>query len=160
MAQHFLPEMEKEWTSGLMNCFLIREPREVLLSYTAKRENVSLPEIGYCQQLELFEYEKEKTGQIPPVLDSQDVLENPKRMLSLFCERVGVDFSERMLSWPAGRRETDGVWAKHWYDRVEKSTGYLPYKKKTVDLPDELLPLCKEATEYYEVLKANRLKGD
>ena len=56
MAQHFLPEMEKEWTSGLINCFLIREPREVLLSYTAKRENVSLPEIGYCQQLELFEY--------------------------------------------------------------------------------------------------------
>ena len=160
MAQHFLPEMEKEWTSGLMNCFLIREPREVLLSYTAKRENVSLPEIGYCQQLELFEYEKEKTGQVPPVLDSRDVLENPKRMLSLLCERVGVDFSERMLSWPAGRRETDGVWAKHWYDRVEKSTGYLPYKKKTVDLPDELLPLCKEATEYYEVLKANRLKGD
>lgn len=160
MAQHFLPEMAVEWTSHLTNCFLIREPAEVLLSYTAKREEVTLDEIGYRQQVELFELERVRTGKIPPVLDSRDVLENPKKMLSLFCERVGVAFTDRMLSWPAGRRETDGVWAKYWYDQVEKSTGFLPYEEKSGELPEALKPLWKEATDYYELLRANRLKGD
>ena len=84
MAQHLLPEMEVEWTSGLVNCFLIREPAEVLLSYTAKREEVTLEEIGYRQQVELFEFERVRTGRIPPVLDSRDVLQNPKKMLFEF----------------------------------------------------------------------------
>lgn len=160
MAQHLLPEMEADWTSHLVNCFLIREPAEVLLSYTAKREKVSLDQIGCRQQVELFELERVRTGEVPPVLDSRDVLENPKKMLSLFCESVGVAFTDRMLSWPAGRRETDGVWGKHWYGRVEKSTGFLPPREKQGELPEALRPLCKEATEYYKLLSANRLKGD
>ncbi len=160
MAQHFLPEMEMDWTSHLFNCFLIREPAEVLLSYTIKREKVTLEDIGYRQQVELFELERIRKGKIPPVLDSRDVLENPKKMLSLFCEKVGVTFTEKMLSWPAGKRKTDGVWAKHWYDSVEKSTGFLPYQEKQKKLPEELKQLCQEATEYYELLNANRLKGD
>ncbi len=65
-----------------------------------------------------------------------------------------------MLSWPTGRRKTDGVWAKHWYDRVERSTGFLPYREKQKKLPEALMPLCKEAMEYYKLLSANRLKGD
>ncbi len=160
MAQHFMPEMEADWTSHLVNCFLIREPAEVLLSYTAKREKVTLEEIGYRQQVELFELERVRTGKNPPVLDSRDILENPRKMLSLFCEKVGVTFTEKMLSWPAGGRKTDGVWAKHWYDRVEKSTGFLPFREKQKKLPEALKPLCQEAMEYYKLLSANRLKGD
>ena len=160
MAQHFLPEMEADWTSHLVNCFLIREPVEVLLSYTAKREKVTLEEIGYRQQVELFELERVRTGKNPPVLDSRDILENPRKMLSLFCEKVGVTFTKKMLSWPTGQRKTDGVWAKHWYDRVERSTGFLPYREKQKKLPEALMPLCKEAMEYYKLLSANRLKGD
>ena len=121
---------------------------------------MSLDQIGCRQQVELFELERVRTGEVPPVLDSRDVLENPKKMLSLFCESVGVAFTDRMLSWPAGRRETDGVWGKHWYGRVEKSTGFLPPREKQGELPEALRPLCNEATEYYKLLSANRLKGD
>ena len=49
------------------------------------------------------------------VYDARDVLENPERILRLLCDAVGVDFMEAMLSWPPGLRETDGIWAKHWY---------------------------------------------
>ena len=30
----------------------------------------------------------------------------------------------RCLSWPPGLRETDGIWAKHWYAEVERSTSF------------------------------------
>ena len=158
MAQHFLPEMGINWISGLINCFLIREPEQVLASYYAKREVVSLDEIGYRQQVELLEFEKVRTDQIPPVLDCKDVLENPEKLITLLCQRLGVPFTKKMLSWPKGRRVTDGVWGKHWYDKVEDSTEFLPYNPKIIDLPNELVGICKEAKEYYNFLKSHRIK--
>ena len=58
------------------------------------------------------------------MLDAADLLERPEPMLRALCDALGVPFTERMLWWPAGRRESDGVWARHWYDRVEQSTGF------------------------------------
>ena len=71
---------------------------------------------------------------------------------------MGVPFTKKMLSWPKGRRVTDGVWGKHWYDKVENSTEFLPYNPKLIDLPNELVGICKEAKEYYNFLKSHRIK--
>lgn len=162
MAHHFLPEMEINWISNLVNCFLIRRPDEVLISYTNKRKRrkVTLDEIGYRQQVEMLEFERVRTGKVPPVLDSKDILENPEKQLTLFCEKLGVPFTKKMLSWPAGRRVSDGVWSKHWYDQVELSTGFIPYSPGKIDLPDDLCELCKEANEYYDFLKSHRIRSD
>ena len=51
-----------------------------------------------------------------------------------------------MLAWPAGPRDTDGVWAPHWYAGVEASTGFAPYSPGSGDpLPDRLAPLWSGA---------------
>ena len=100
---------------------------------------------------------REKTGAAPPVIDSRDVLEDPRGVLGRLCAALGLEFSESMLSWEAGPRETDGVWAKHWYAAVEKSTGFHPYRPKRDELSNELAPVLDECRHYYDHLYAHRI---
>ena len=98
-----------------------------------------------------------KLGRIPPVIDSRDVLENPRGILAALCNAVGVEFMESMLSWDPGPRETDGVWAPHWYAAVEASTGFAPYKAKTEEVPGHLRDLLKECQRHYDELYDKKL---
>jgi hypothetical protein len=91
------------------------------------------------------------------VVDARDVLDDPRRILSLLCDRLGVAFTEAMLSWPPGRRDTDGVWAKYWYESVEKTTSFQPYSPKPEPVPDRLRPLLDLCQPYYDTLHAHRL---
>jgi hypothetical protein len=79
-------------------------------------------------------------------------------MLGLLCDALGIEFQESMLAWPTGPRATDGVWAKHWYGEVEKSTGFRPYRPKQIELPDWLQPIYRQCLEHYERLYDHRLK--
>ncbi len=157
MAHHLLPGMDRDWLDGVFNAFLIRDPREVLASYTQKRDSVTLEDLGFPQQVEIFEHVRASTGGIAPVLDARDVLGDPAGTLKLLCKTAGVAFSERMLSWPAGPRVTDGVWARHWYHKVEESTGFAPYRPPAKPLPETLEPLAEAAEPYYRHLYEHRL---
>ena len=94
---------------------------------------------------------------MPPVLDARDVLENPQLLLGLLCDAIGVEFTSDMLSWPQGRRDTDGIWAKHWYNAVEASTGFNPYRPKPDPVPPQLADLHEQCVGYYETLHEHRL---
>ena len=158
MTHHLLPEVGRDWLGRVTNCFLIRHPREMLASYVKIVEAPELMDTGFPQQTEIFEWVREYTGRIPPVLDSADVLKNPRLMLGLVCDALGIKFQETMLAWPPGPRATDGVWAKHWYGEVEKSTGFRPYQPKQIDLPEWLQPIYKQCLERYERLYEHRLR--
>jgi hypothetical protein len=158
MTHHLLPQMGREWLSQITNCFLIRHPREVLASYTKVIVTPELEDTGFPQQSEIFEYVWKETGRVPPVLDAADVLKDPQRLLGLLCDKLGIEFEEAMLSWPAGPRATDGVWAKYWYAEVEKSTGFRPYHPKQIELPDHLEGIYAECLEDYELLFSHRLR--
>jgi len=157
MAHHLLPEVDREWLGAVTNCFLIRDPREVIASYIKKREDPALPDLGFTQQAEIFDFVRTRTKSIPPVIDARDVLGNPERMLRLLCEAVGVGFSDSMLSWPPGLRETDGVWAKHWYGEVAKTTSFRPYRPSEVKVPLHLREIHDRCCEFYERLYEYRL---
>lgn len=150
MAHHLLPEMDRDWLSRLTNCFLIRDPAGMLASLEAKMGLPTLRDTGLPQQLEIFRDVRRRTGSVPPVIDSADVLRDPRRTLGALCDRLGIGFTDAMLSWPAGRRETDGTWARYWYDRVEQSTGFEPYRERTVELSPSLRDLLQECRPYYE----------
>ena len=158
MAHHLAPEVDREWLGAVTNCFLIRDPREVIASYIKKREDPALPDLGFIQQAEIFEFVRTRTKSVPPVVDAKDVLENPERMLRLLCEAVGVEFSESMLSWAPGMRETDGVWAKHWYGEVAKTTSFQPYRPRQAEVPDRLRKIYERCRESYERLHEHRLR--
>ncbi len=157
MAHHLLPHIERDWLDRLTHAFLIRDPYEVLTSYIRTIPNPTLADTGLPQQVEIFERVHERTGRAPPVLDARDVLTNPRRLLTRLCDALDVAFTDSMLSWPPGRRSTDGVWAKHWYHNAERSTGFAPYRPKSDVLPDHLTELHAQCREYYERLYAHRL---
>ncbi len=160
MTQHMLPQIALDWTDSLQNCFLIREPRRIIASYARVRPDFVLEELGFPQQWALFEREADRTGEAPPVIDSAATLQRPEASLRALCDRVGIAFSEKMLSWPPGPRDSDGVWGPHWYAAVEKSTGFAPPREdpdEAVAIPARYESMCEEAERIYRALHAHAL---
>ena len=152
MTHHLLPDVDRAALAGLHHAFLVRDPERVLTSYAKVREEPTLEDLGLPQQVELYE----RYG--GPVADAADVLRDPAATLGLLCSALDLAFDEAMLSWPAGPRATDGVWAPHWYAGVEASTGFAPYSPGGGDpLPDHLHPLLERCRPYYEAVAAYRL---
>lgn len=158
MTLHLLPQLERGWLRQLHNCFLIREPEAVIASYAEVRDRATLADIGFVQQAELFDQVRALTGATPLVIDSREFLLDPRAMLEAICTRLGIEFSDNMLHWPAGRRDSDGVWARYWYDSVWKSTGFAPYRERQYRLNQENSELARQARPYYEKLHALRLQ--
>lgn len=160
MTHHMLPGFGREWTKQCRNAFLIRAPEAVLASYVEKRPEVTLDDLGFVQQWELFEVEADRLGRAPPVIDAADVLADPRGILSALCAALDIPFTEKMLHWPPGRRTTDGVWAPVWYDSVERSTGFAQRPAaEPKPLRDDLKPLAETGQRYYEKLSIYRLRA-
>jgi len=157
MTHHLLPEVDRECVVDLTNCFLVRDPREVILSYIKKNPDPALEDLGFVQQCEIFDFVRERKKMISPVVDAKDVLENPERILRLLCTAIGVEFDKAMLSWPPGLRETDGIWAKHWYDAVARSTSFEPYRPKEGNVPDSMREIREKCCNCYDKLYQHRL---
>jgi Sulfotransferase domain len=158
MTHHLLPEVDRQWLGAVANCFLIRDPAEVITSYIKKNDvDLALEDLGFVQQAEIFDWVSQNTKQRAPVIDARDVQQNPKRMLGMLCDATGVEFDEAMLSWPPGLRETDGVWATHWYSEVARSTSFQPYRPKNAPVPERLGEIHERCRECYEKLYQCRL---
>jgi len=160
MSHHLLPGMGRDWLGSVMHGFLIRDPATMLASLGEKLGEFELEATGLPQQVEIFDHVLRLRGNVPPIIDAADLLAAPEPMLRALCAALGVPFSERMLSWPPGRRATDGVWAKHWYDRVERSTGFEPAEVAEVPrLHGRLAGLDALCRPLYEKLHAHRLRA-
>ncbi len=160
MTHHLLDEMDHDWLARVTNCFLIRDPREVIASYVRVRENPTLADVGVEQQARIVDHVQRVSGRLPIIVDSRDVLEAPRAMLEALCRALGVAFDPRMLSWPAGPRDSDGVWAPYWYHAVNESTGFAPYRPRNPELPAALEPIAARCTAHYQRLYAARLRAD
>jgi hypothetical protein len=158
MTHHMLPGFSVDWTESCRNAFLIRDPEAVLASYVVKRADVTLEDIGVVRQRELFDREADRLGAPPPVVEGADVLADPRGMLTALCRALGIPFRDEMLRWPAGRRDSDGVWAPAWYEAVERSTGFAaPERAERPPLTDDLKAIADQARPHYEALVRYRL---
>jgi hypothetical protein len=153
MTHHVLPSVDRAAFAPFRHAFLIRHPRPLLASYARVRSAPTLSDLGLRQQAGLFE---EFGG---PVIDCADLLAAPEAGLRALCAALGVPFSASMLSWPAGPRDTDGVWAPYWYDSVRRSTGFTPAAPgPPAALDPALEPLLEECLPYFERLSKNKIK--
>jgi hypothetical protein len=157
MAHHMLPHIDVARLDGLTHAFLLRCPREVILSYTKVHAQMTIDETGLPYQVRLFERAAQRTGQTPAVIDARDVLTDPAGVLAALCERMGIAWTAAMLSWPAGPHPADGPWAPYWYDSVYQSTGFGAYTPKDEPVPDHLRDLVDEAQVLYDELAAHRI---
>ncbi|WP_344511953.1 HAD family hydrolase [Dactylosporangium maewongense] len=151
MTHHLLPDIGREWLGAVRNAFLVRDPAYVVASYAKVRGEPTLADLGYEQQVEIF---RAYGG---PVVDAADVLRDPAGTLSRLCAALGVPWDPAMLAWPAGRRDTDGVWAPHWYAAVESSTGFAAHDPRPADVPERLRWLVDAAAPLYTELSAHSL---
>lgn len=153
MTHHLLPQIGDDWMTGLAHAYLIRDPARVIASYARVRTEPDLADLGFAQQARIF---RRFAG---PVVDADDLLRDPPGMLRQLCAALGIEYQPAMLHWPAGPRDTDGVWAPHWYASVEASTGFSPPAPAPARdaVPDRLRPLLEQARPYYAELAEHRL---
>ena len=151
MTHHLLPEVDRAALAPLRHAHLIRDPRELLASYARVRTEPSLDDLGLRQQAEIFE----TFG--GPVVDSRDLLTDPEGILRARCLALDGPFDARRLSWPAGPRASDGVWAPYWYASVHASTGFSAYRASAEPLPARLEPLAQRCMPYFSRLYRYRI---
>ncbi|PIE10941.1 MAG: sulfotransferase family protein [Rhodobacterales bacterium] len=148
MGLHMLPGFPLDWAESCVNIHLIRHPARVVASYAAKREQPSLDDIGFRQQVEVFE----RFGGV--VIDSHDIRESPRAQLARLCNAIDLEFDPAMLSWPKGGHKQDGVWAAHWYGAIHDSTGFAGPEGPLPELDGKAAELVAQAMPYYDKLKA------
>jgi hypothetical protein len=78
-------------------------------------------------------------------------------MLTKLCKQLHIPFYDAMLTWPSGSRDSDGIWATHWYASVEASTGFAPWKPKDQQVPEAFESLCQQCIELYEQLATYKM---
>ncbi len=93
-----------------------------------------------------------------PVIDAADFLQDPELHLRWLCDWLGIDFTDRMLTWAPGPRDSDGVWAPHWYDAVLASTGFAPYRPRELSLSPHDAAVAEACRPAYDALHERRLR--
>lgn len=157
MCQHMVEGIPRDWMGAVRNVFLIRHPARVIASFGAKYDAMTLADIGFTQQTELYHHVR-ALGQEPIVIDSADIRRNPEPMLRALCDALGLEWDAAMLGWPAGGHAADGVWAKVWYDAVHRSTGFAGAEGPLPDLTPEQADLCAQALPHHERLERLKLR--
>ncbi len=157
LMTHFLINIDTTFLSKVSNIILIRNPKEIIASYSKVIPNPKLEDIGLKKQYELY-LSLEKKGNVPIVLDSKYLLQNPELILNKLCAILEISFDKKMLKWKKGSRKEDGIWANHWYTNVHNSTGFLPYTEKEIRLSGSNVTVEKKCKPYYEFLRAKSIQ--
>jgi hypothetical protein len=148
---HHLVDLKWDFLKETTNIILTRDPRDMLPSYARHIKHPAMQDVGYAKHLELLNY-LHGIGQKPPVIDSKEILIRPGNKLAQLCNYLDIPFDESMLNWNPGPRPEDGVWAKHWYQNVHKSSGFEPYTPKKKKIPEHLKKLLNECEKIYNIL--------
>ena len=157
MCQHMLDDIPRDWMAACRHIFLIRDPAEVCASFAATTGAVTAEDIGQIRQTGLYEDICQRSGHAWPVIEGRDVLAAPEAMLRALCTAIDIPFDVHMLSWPAGKRDTDGVWAPWWYERVEASTGFEAPQPSPHHLPEAARDAVTASRPHYEKMQARKL---
>ncbi len=155
---HHLIHLDWGFMLKTANVMLIRNPREIIHSYSKVIPNPGIRDVGVEQQLELFTFLK-KNGALHAVVDSRELLLNPPSVLKKLCEKLELPFDEKMLHWTPGPRPEDGIWAKYWYHSVHRSSGFQKYEERVFSLSPALEGLATRCRPFYDRLLEEAIRG-
>ncbi|WP_338549095.1 sulfotransferase family protein [Roseovarius phycicola] len=155
----------------ITHSFLIRDPAKVLASLHCSYKKAGMEdgfeaqEISFGPQQALFDLLR-ALGQTPPVLDSDDLLEDPDTMVRIYCKAIGIPFIRAALSWEPGARD-DVLWYdgndEIWHASLRDSDGLKPIPRKHVDpddLPENLNLHYETFMRHYNSLYTHRLRPE
>ena len=150
MAQHAV-DLDMGFLGSCRNMLLVRDPERVVTSFAKNVPDVGVADTGPPIQVDLLESIL-AAGKDPIVVDAAALLAAPEPMLRRLCDRLGLAFDPAMLSWPAGPKPEDGVWAEYWYASTHRSAGFAAGVPSTEPPPVYLRPVVDEARGFYERL--------
>tara|TARA_B110000263_G_C15210860_1_gene465139 strand:+ start:230 stop:952 length:723 start_codon:yes stop_codon:yes gene_type:complete len=153
MTHHMLEQTNLNWISHGINCFLIRDPKDVILSYSKKNILTDSNDIGFPMQLKIFNMVKKFSKKII-VINADDLSSNPKKILQLLCKNLDISFSEKMINWPKGERKTDGIWESIWYNNVKSSSKFEILVKKNEKIPDQYINIYNKCLSIYQEINS------
>jgi hypothetical protein len=155
MTHHILDETRLDWIDKGINCFLIRDPAKVIISYLKKNTLKSIQDVGFKKLYEIFKLLNSKE---PIVINSDYLLANPEKYLKILCQKLNLDFDQNMLNWPKGYRDTDGIWSKVWYQDVISSTTFNTKNFKEYIVPKTYENIYKECLDIYKEINEHAIK--
>jgi len=155
MTHHILDQTNLEWISKGLNCFLIRDPAKVIVSYIKKNTLRSIKDIGFEKLYQIF---KLLNSEKPIVINSDYLLNNPEKYLKILCQKLNLSFDDKMLNWPKGFRDSDGIWSKVWYQDVISTTTFNSNNSKEYKVPKKFENIYKECQEIYEEINQYSIK--
>ena len=148
MSHHIIKNTKLDWVNIGYNCFLIRHPAKVINSYIKKNSLISIDDIGFKKQFEIFnKIKKNKLKYI--IINADNILKKPNNTIRKLCKNLNIRFSKKMLSWPKGKRNSDGIWSKVWYKNVELSNTFSKYKNENIYVPKKYKEIYEESLKYY-----------
>ena len=144
---------------GWKHILWIRSPRKVIASFAKVVPDVQLRDVALREQLEALN-QLQSMGSQYVVVDSDQLLRDPERGFQKLCAALDLEFRPEQLSWPAGPKPFDGVWAPHWYAQVHQSTGFGPAAPEPARMAEHLEALAEDAAPWYAQLAPHALTLD
>ena len=161
---HYICDMwDEKFLSHFTHSFLIRDPAKTLTSIYDKWPDFDEREIGFSEQRALFDLVTKLDGKPPPVIDSDDLLENPHAITQAFCAAVHIPFIESALRWEKGGDPSAHSWwdGGSFHANLAQSTGLTPQKRQYVNLqqtPNRVQQLHRRILPHYLHLHSHRIK--
>ncbi len=159
---HYVDHMwDEAFLAAFRHSFLIRDPAKVLTSMYKHWPSFELEEAGFTGQFALFERLTNETGKAPPIIDSDDLLENPAGVVEAYCGAVGIAYIAEALSWePGARDEVSWYDGGSWHANLRDSDGLKPQPRAYVDIteaPDRIRAMYDRVLPLYEKMHRHRI---
>lgn len=150
---------DKRFLAHARHAFLIRRPEEIAASYHALYPEMKCHEIGLEILHDLYLAVVEAGGHEPIVIDSDDLITDPPRMMNAYCDAVGLPFVPSAMTWEPGDRPEWRQTAR-WHRRTAASAGFEPTQSsyhRTVVNTERLAAFADHHRPFYERLLAVKL---
>ncbi|KAL0927897.1 hypothetical protein M5K25_002120 [Dendrobium thyrsiflorum] len=151
MAKQQLPNITDDLMKRGKHFILIRNPLNILPSFD-KVSPPSFVELGLGDLVSIYS-ELCELGNPPPVIDAEDLKNDPEGTLRGLCHDLGIPFQSSMLKWEAGPKPIDGIWAPWWYSSVHKSMGFKASRAYPMPFPPALYDLLEQSLPFYKMLR-------
>ena len=159
---HYVEHMwSDEFLDNFTHSFLVRDPAKVTTSMAKHWPDFVLKESAFVEQRALFDRLADKLGETPPVIDSDDLLENPQGIVEAYCNAVKIPFIPEALSWEPGKRdEVSWYDGGSWHANLRDSDGLKPQPRRYIDISeasDHVKEIYETCLPHYQHLYQHRL---
>ncbi|MBT5571149.1 MAG: sulfotransferase family protein [Alphaproteobacteria bacterium] len=161
---HYINHMwTPDFLSNFTHAFLIRDPAKTISSVYNKWPDFDELEVGFPEQRALFDLLTALNGTPPPVIDSDDLLEDPDKMVAAFCDAVDIPFIAEAMSWePGGDPSAHSWWdGGSFHANLAQSTGLTPQVRRYIevdDAPERVRRVHRRMKPHYDHLYQHRIK--